>query len=170
MTLSQWLSTFLAVPALLGAGGALLILIYRDLADRRLPNIWVGAYAALFLLYAAGSGMGWSQLNAHAITGLIALLIATPLFAFGAMGGGDVKLWAVLMLWAGPQGAVMSFAIATVCGGVLGLLGIASHFVLKYRRKPLGAPVFRMLTSSRGVPYGVGLAAAGLQSLWATVP
>lgn len=157
------------IPVLLGAGGVLLTLIYRDLAHRRLPNVWVGAYAALFPLYAAASSMGWSQLNAHVITGLIALLIAAPLFAFRAMGGGDVKLWAALMLWVGPQGAAMALVIATIGGGLLGVLGIASRYILQYRRKPPGAPIFRMLTSSRGVPYGVGLAAAGLQSLWATV-
>lgn len=145
------------------------MLIYRDLAHRRLPNAWVGAYAALFPLYAVASGMEWTQLKAHVITGLVTLLIAAPLFAFRAMGGGDVKLWGALMLWAGPQGALMALIIATIGGGLLGVLGIASHLVLKHRRKPVCAPVFRMLTSSRGVPYGVGLALAGLQSLWVTV-
>ncbi|MBV6272986.1 prepilin peptidase [Alcaligenaceae bacterium CGII-47] len=165
---SPWPPAILTIPVLLTAGGVLLTLIYRDLAQRRLPNVWVGVYAALFLPYATASGMGWSQLQAHVITGLIALLIAAPLFAFRAMGGGDVKLWAALMLWAGPQGAVLAFVIATIGGGLLGVLGIVSHYVLKYRRRPRCAPIFRMLSSSRGVPYGVGLAIAGLQSLWAT--
>lgn len=91
------------------------------------------------------------------------------LFALRIMGGGDVKLWGALMLWAGPQGAVTAVLIATVCGTLLGILGWVSQQILKRSRKPAGAPVFRMLSAARGVPYGVGLAVAGLQNVWVTL-
>jgi prepilin peptidase CpaA len=165
---SQFSTALLCAPALLGASGVLFILIHRDLAFRRLPNTWVGAYAALFVPYATACGMGWAQLNAHLMAGFIALLIAAPLFAFRAIGGGDVKLWGAVMLWVGPQGAMMALVVAALCGAVLGVLGLVSHFVLHYRRRPPATSLFRMLTAARGVPYGVALAIAGLHSLWAT--
>ena len=166
MFTSLWSPAFLAPPALLWAGGALLVLAWQDLSRRRLPNAWVGAYAALFLLYAWGSGMGWAQLGSHVLLSLVAVELMAGLFALRITGGGDVKLWGALLLWTGPQGAFTAIVIATLCGGLLGVLGIIARQVLKFRRKPLGAELFRMLTAARGIPYGVGLSLAGMQYLW----
>lgn len=166
MTPFSWSSSVLVLPFLLGAGSVLLLLAYRDLSQRRLPNTWVGVYAALFLLYAWASGMGWSLLGWHTVIGLLAVALLVLLFVLGVMGGGDVKLWGALMLWAGPQGAVTALVIATLCGSLLGALGWLAQRRLQHKRKPAGAAVFRMLSASRGVPYGVGLALAGLQNLY----
>lgn len=166
MTFSEWFSLLPISLALLGAACILAMLAWRDLTLRRLPNQWVGAYAALFLPYAWASGMGWSQLGWHVGLGLAVAMVASLLFAFRVVGGGDVKLWGALMLWAGPQGAIAAVLIATVCGTLLGILGWLAKLVLQRRRKPRGAQVFRMLSAARGVPYGVGLAVAGLANLW----
>lgn len=167
MTISfQRLPDFISVLVLLAAGWLLVVLAYRDLSDRRLPTAWVGAYAALFPLYAWANGLGWTQLSLHLVIGLVALLLSASLFALGIMGGGDVKLWAGLMLWAGPQGAVTALVIATLLGSLVGVLGWIAQRILRRNRKPVGAGLFRMLSVSRGVPYGVGLAIAGIQNLW----
>ncbi|MYN13500.1 peptidase A24 [Pusillimonas sp. TS35] len=158
----------LIAPTLAAAGAILLLLAYRDLSQRRLPNAWVGLYAFLFLCYAGAAGIGWAQVGGHAITGLAAFTLATLLFALGYMGGGDVKLWGAIMLWAGPQGAVTALVLATLCGALLGLLGWGAQRVLRRARRPAGAGMLRMLTASRGVPYGVGLALAGIQVLIVT--
>ncbi|HUH58533.1 MAG TPA: prepilin peptidase [Candidimonas sp.] len=166
MVYPNWFSSAIVALILLGASWVLMALAWRDLTLRRLPNAWVGAYAALFLPYAWASGMGWSQLGWHAAIGLAVAALMVALFALRIVGGGDVKLWGALMLWAGPQGAITAVVIATVCGTVLGMLGWVSKHVLKRGRKPVGASVFRMLSAARGVPYGVGLALAGLQNVW----
>lgn len=158
--------TILATPTLLGAASILVLLAYRDLSSRRLPNTWVGIYAALFLLYAWASGMGWQQLGGHAIVAAAAMALLVLLFILRAMGGGDVKLWAVLMLWAGPAGAIMAVFIATVSGALLGLLGWLIQHMLRARPHWKAIKAFRMLTAARGVPYGVGLALAGLHNLF----
>jgi prepilin peptidase CpaA len=157
----------LAFPVLLGAGLVLIVLAYRDLSFRRLPNAWVGAYAALFLVYAWSTGMAWEQLVWHGVIGVLAVMLTVSMFAIGAIGGGDVKLWGALMLWAGPQGAVTALVIATLCGSLLGLSGWLAQRVLQRRRKAPGFALLRMLSASRGVPYGVGLAIAGLHTLYA---
>lgn len=151
---------------LLCAGAVLLLLAYRDLSQRRLPNVWTGVYVALFLVYAWISGMGWTQVGWHAAIGLIAIALMVVLFVLGVMGGGDVKLWGALMLWVGPQGAVTALVIATLCGSLVGVFGWIAQRILKRNRTPRGAGLLRMLSVSRGVPYGVGLAIAGLQNLW----
>ena len=177
--------SILAAPVLLGAAWMLLLLAYQDLSSRRLPNTWVGIYAALFLLYAWASGMGWQQLGGHVITAMAAMGLLVVLFILRAMGGGDVKLWTALMLWAGPSGAGMAVLIASFCGLLLGLLGWAIQHLPRARpgqvrpgrvrpghaRSGRARPswrsirVLRMLTAARGVPYGVGLALAGLHNL-----
>jgi len=156
----------LTAPVLLGAAGMLAVLAWRDLASRRLPNVWVGAYAASFLLYAWAAGLGWAQLQAHLLYGAIAFVVMALLFALRLMGGGDVKLWAALMLWAGPQGAVTALVIASLGGGLLGVFGWLSQRAMRRKRRPAGAPLLRMLSAARGVPYGTALAVAGLYQLW----
>lgn len=157
--------TFLALPILFSACWALVALAYRDLSRRRLPNAWVGVYTALFPLFAWVSGIGWTQAGWHVIFGLAASSLAVLLFALGKMGGGDVKLWGAVMLWAGPQGAITALVMATLCGSLLGVLGWLSRGILRRKRKPIGAAIFRMLTAARGVPYGVALAIAGIHTL-----
>jgi len=165
MTSHLWPSSFLAIPVLLFAGATLMVLAYRDLSVRRLPNAEVFAYAALFLLYAEVNGMGWAQIGSHAAIGAITFVVMALLFVLRIMGGGDVKLWSAVMLWAGPQGAITALVIATLCGSLLGIMGWLSQNILRRKRKPAGAPVFRMLSATRGVPYGVGLAIAGIHTL-----
>ncbi|MBP6020107.1 MAG: prepilin peptidase [Burkholderiaceae bacterium] len=166
MTIPHWLPSIIAALTLLGASWVLMSLAWRDLVSRRLPNKWIASYAVLFFLYALASGMAWSQLGSHVALALGVAVVTAVLFAFKIMGGGDVKLWGALMLWAGPQGALVALVIATLCGGVLGILGWVAQHVLKRSRKPVAAPLFRMLSATRGVPYGVGLALAGLQNVW----
>jgi prepilin peptidase CpaA len=160
---------FPAILILLSAGGILAVLAWTDLTLRRLPNTWVSAYALLFLPYAWAIDMEWMQLSWHVTVGLFALMLTVVLFVMRIMGGGDVKLWGALLLWVGPQGAIAAVFIATVSGALLGVFGWMASQILKRSRKPRGAPLFRMLSAARGVPYGVGLAIAGLQNLWVTL-
>lgn len=165
MTIPSLLSSLSNSAILLSAGYALAVLAYRDLSRRRLPNAWVGAYAALFGLYAWTSGMGWAQIGSHAAVGVITFTLVILLFVLRIMGGGDVKLWCAVMLWAGPQGAVTALVIASLCGSLLGIMGWFSQRILRRKRKLACAVVLRMLSVARGVPYGVGLAIAGIHTL-----
>jgi prepilin peptidase CpaA len=156
---------FLVLPVLFSAGWTLATLAYRDLSLRRLPNGLVAAYAGLFPLYAWASGMGWAQVGWHAAFGITAFAFTILLFVLRILGGGDVKLWGAIMLWAGPQGAASALVMATLCGSLLGVLGWLSRAILRRKRRPAGAAILRMLTAARGVPYGAGLAIAGIHTL-----
>ncbi|MFA5521486.1 MAG: prepilin peptidase [Castellaniella sp.] len=158
----------LALLAKLAAAWMLFGLIRMDLTRRRLPNVLVGSYAALFLPWALGSGMGWSQFGVHGALALAVGALMAVLFALRKVGGGDVKLWAALMLWAGPSGALPTVLIATLTGGIIGLLGLGARAILRHNRRARGRALWLMLTADRGIPYGVGLALAGLVNLLAT--
>lgn len=168
MSLPSLLTT-LALLALLAAAWVLAGLAWQDLTRRRLPNPMVATYAALFLPYALGSGMGWAALGWHVALGLGVAVLMAFLFSLKIMGGGDVKLWGALMLWTGPQGAIIAVIIATLFGGVIGVLGLIAKAMLKRRRRPVGRPVLAALTASRGIPYGTGLALAGIHHIWTAI-
>lgn len=156
----------MAVLAQLIAAVALLALACEDLRRRRLPNTWVLIYALAFVPFALGVDLGWLKLGQHAATAATAFTLTFIFFSLGWLAGGDVKLWAGLMLWAGPGLAIPAVVVATLTGGVLGVLcWVAGKLCREYRPTPWNRTL-RLFASQRGVPYGVALAAAGLLVLW----
>ncbi|WP_158618395.1 prepilin peptidase [Candidimonas sp. SYP-B2681] len=157
------------VLILAAALALLLALASQDLRHRRLPNPWVGAYALIFPFCAWALGLGWTQTGWHVLAALAALLVTSAFFALRWMGGGDVKLWSALMLWAGPPLGLQAVLIATMAGGLLGILSWFAQWRLRRLPRPLFRRLWRLLTAERGVPYGVGLALAGMYVLYVYV-
>lgn len=149
------------------AAVALLCLAWCDLRRRRLPNALVALHAAAFLLYAFASGLTWPDFGWHAATALATFGVTLIFFSLGWLGGGDVKLWSSVMLWAGPGLALPAVIVATLAGGVLGIVcWMAQKLSPKLQHTALRTPL-RLLSAQRGVPYGVALSLAGLLVLWA---
>jgi prepilin peptidase CpaA len=86
-----------------------------DVRCRRIPNWMTGALVASGL---AQSGLAfWSLSSGQAWAGLGAGFGLTfILFALGAMGGADVKLFAGIGAWVGPMRVVEIFAAEAVIG------------------------------------------------------
>lgn len=149
------------------AAVTLLVLAGQDLRRRRLPNGWVAVHALAFLPYAFASGLTWPEFGWHTATALATFAVTLLFFALGWLGGGDVKLWSSVMLWAGPALALPTLVVATFCGGVLGVVcWVAGKLAPRFQHTVLRNPL-RLLSAERGVPYGVALAIAGLLVLWA---
>src|SRR5918994_1398554 len=89
---------------------------FKDIRERRIPNRLTGALAALYPVYVLVSStpVAWP-----AALGLAAVvfMIGLGLFARGLIGGGDVKLLAVLSLWAGPEKFLWFMLVTTLAGG-----------------------------------------------------
>jgi prepilin peptidase CpaA len=88
------------------------------------------------------------------------LAVGFTLFAFGFIGGGDVKLFAAVALWLGFDRDLMNYMlIASLLGGALTLA------LLVLRQVPLPARLtgqswlLRLHDQRAGIPYGVALAA-----------
>lgn len=157
------LAIFLPLIALFG------LLIRADFTQRRLPNLWVGYYALLFPLYAWTQGFSSGQFVSHCLMGAGAFLVMLLPFIRGGIGGGDIKLATVVMMWAGPYSAAPTVLIIGVCGA---LLGISGWLVDKMVKHPLasdaGSPGFTpgyWISARRGVPYGAALVAGGITVL-----
>jgi prepilin peptidase CpaA len=152
-------------PAALAAIGclallALLLLIAAigDVRARIIPNRLCLAVALLafpFWLLAAPHPL------ARIATQCGLLLIASPvlllLFERGAMGGGDIKLIAALMLWLMPAQIPQAFVVMALAGAAVAITVVLSHRIAA--RSAEAAPP--------SVPYGVAIALAMLGALHA---
>ena len=101
-----------------------------DLHQRRIPN-------ALTLPVIVGGMIYWSYLNGvdgfmHSTGGLLlGFAFLLPVYLFGGMGAGDVKLMGAVGSILGPQGVFIAFLYSAIAGGVYALFVLARSRVLK---------------------------------------
>ena len=101
-----------------------------DLWQRRIPN-------ALTLPIIVGGIIYWSYLNGldgfmHSTGGLLlGFAFLLPVYLFGGMGAGDVKLMGAVGSILGPQGVFIAFLYSAIAGGLYALLVLARSRVLK---------------------------------------
>jgi len=147
--------------------GVFLTCAVTDLWLMRIPNMLVLLLLALFVATAlAGSGqVQWAQ---HVIPALVAFGTGAALFYFGKLGGGDVKLLSVAVLWVGLAG-LSQFLV------VLGIAGIVLLLVFQRIRQPALFGLMRLqeasglrfrmpkaLDTATHLPYGVAISVAAL--------
>ncbi len=115
---------------------------------------------ALFGVFAVAVGLTPAAIGGHALAGFSGLAIGFALFAFGAIGGGDAKLFAATALWLGFGDLLDYVVVTSLIGGGLALALIAM------RKIPMPASLagrpwlVRLHDAKAGIPYGVALAAA----------
>ncbi|MDI3317281.1 MAG: prepilin peptidase [Bacillota bacterium] len=139
---------------LLGLGLVALLVVATgvDLRVRLIPDAANGLAAgwALAIGFLARGGGFWPHLAAAAGAGLLFALIGR--LSGGGLGGGDVKLAAVLGLFLGPAPAALAFFAAAVLGG-----GVAGFLLVTGRR-----------SRRDELPFGPFLAAGALVAwFWA---
>jgi prepilin peptidase CpaA len=140
----------------------LIVAAISDLATMKIPNrislLLVGGFVVAALL----AGLPAQQILTSIAGAVIVFAAGFACFAFGWMGGGDVKLAAAAALWLG-LGHHLDYLLLAAIGG--GLLTLA---LLVIRRIPLPATALRWDWAARlhdrktGIPYGVALAGAAL--------
>jgi prepilin peptidase CpaA len=149
------------------AGLAAVLLVYaawHDIAARTVPN-WLPVLLC-------GFGIGLRLFDHHLMTGLLiagfTFVILFAVWLLGAMGGGDVKLWAasVLLIPPGLQPEMNFFFSVVLLGGVLAVLYYALSWVVRplhSRAHTLPARVLRaeLWRIRRRAPLPYALAIAG---------
>jgi prepilin peptidase CpaA len=129
---------------------------WGDLRRLRIPNRVPLILLVAFVAYALAGGLSASQWPSHLGAALACFALSVGLFAMGLWGGGDAKLLPALALWAGATDLPRLLAVMALAGGLVALA------VLVARRAAMGkSGALRRLT----VPYGIAIAAAGLD--WA---
>ncbi|WP_206241548.1 A24 family peptidase [Novosphingobium terrae] len=143
------MGVWLSYGLLGGLAIALLVAAVTDTRRRQIDNglnLAIALGAPLFW-WAQGltlAAIGW-QLGST--VGVFAVL--TGLFAFGAMGGGDVKLLTALALWIKPLWFLHLLMVMGLAGGVLTVALALWHVARRHKERPV-------------VPYGIAIALAGL--------
>ncbi|KAF0225036.1 MAG: prepilin peptidase [Rhodospirillaceae bacterium] len=124
-----------------------------DLRALRIADRDSMAVAAAFVLCGLD---GWpvQQLAWHVAAAAAVFAAGAALFALGVWGGGDVKLCAALALLTGFVGLPRFLFVMATVGGIVALA------VLALRGRAAGGQV----------PYGLAIAAAGMDWLWRTLP
>jgi prepilin peptidase CpaA len=112
-------SLFIAIAALLIP--LAVIITYYDVRYRRIPNAFVLATLASGLIINTIYG-GWQGTIASLAGCGIAFMLMFMLHIFGAMGAGDVKLFAAVGSLTGAHLVLPTFLVVILTGGALALL------------------------------------------------
>ncbi len=137
-----------SLPALLA-----LLLVSAGIEDARLRTIanWKNSLIALLALpWWVANGMTlWPDiaLQLGVATAIFGFFCAA--FAFGQMGGGDVKLIGALALWFPVEPMIVLLVVMSLVGGALTVV----MMIDRWRRND---------KSPAEIPYGVAIAIAGL--------
>jgi len=121
-----------------------------DLKKREIPHVVVIAIGVLAIPFWWSTHLSlWPDVALQLGVALLVLFLFTLAFMRGWMGGGDVKLLAVLALWLPWQAVIALLVIMSFAGGALTIATVIHHRM----KKAGGAPE---------VPYGVAIAFAGI--------
>jgi len=144
------------------------LIIYHDVRYRRIPNPFVLAtlFTGLIFNFAIG---GWRGVLTSVGGCALAFVLMFMLHVFGAMGAGDVKLFAAIGSVLGAQLVLPTFVVVVLTGGLLALVvvlrsGVFSttcHRVLQifvgllpgWQMPRFSVPADRRLT----IPYGAAI-------------
>ncbi len=129
---------------------ALLVAAATDLRSRTISNGLNLAIAlgAPFFWWASGLGL-WPDAALQLGLAAIVFGLFTAAFAFGWMGGGDVKLLGALALWLPAVATLKLLVVMSLAGGALTLVMLLLH---RLRRS----------AGELEIPYGVAISFAGL--------
>jgi prepilin peptidase CpaA len=144
------------------------LVIYHDVRYRRIPNAFVLAtlISGLTLNLVMGGWRGGLSSLGGCVLGFILMFM---LHVFGAMGAGDVKLFAAIGSVIGVQLVLPTFVVVVLTGGLLAVISIlrsgvfsdTMHRVLQifvgllpgWQMPKFSVPADRRLT----IPYGVAI-------------
>ena len=146
----QWLAFLFAILLVAAA--------VEDAVRLRISNITVGLVLLGAIITAFVLGIEPRMWQNLALL-VAALLVGTPLFGRGILGGGDVKLLAATFAWFNLSAAPTVLMAVALSGGVLALLVIALrsfNWSDKTRQRAV------VLQRRGGIPYGVAIAAGAL--------
>ena len=146
----QWLALILVALLTLAA--------VEDAVRLRISNVTV-LLTIVAAVVAALMGEIQSSLWQNVAVFAFLLLIGTPIFAAGKLGGGDVKLLAAAGLWFSIKGAAAMLVAVMLAGGVLAIVVLALRafgWSEAARRRAV------ILRPKGGIPYGVAIAAGAL--------
>ena len=154
----------LQFAALIGFAALMVLAAIEDLRRLIIPNAITLSLCVLWPLYVLATPTLLAILGSLACAAIV-FLVGALLFSRGYIGGGDVKLLTVGVLWAGP-GLIGPFLLLTgVLGGTLALFLLippGAHLASLARAKLGPGDVSIKSGLATPVPYGIAIAAAAV--------
>lgn len=145
-----------------GFAGVLVWAAVQDLLSLRISNWTTLAVLALYPVHVLSATPMVALPMALAIGGLV-FLVGFVLFHFKLFGGGDVKLFAAVALWAGAPLVAGFLLTVTVVGGLMAMLTMTPlRLLLPYMAVAARVKVDMAKLMQLQIPYGVPIAAGGL--------
>src|SRR6218665_898246 len=133
-----------------------------DLISMTIPNRIPLILLASFIATAPFTGMDWQTFAMSFVAAAAVFVFCFALFAAKVMGGGDAKLLTAASVWFGFNISLVEFLLGvTFVGGILTL----AILVLRSRSQEIiavGLPIPDSLLVAKKIPYGIGIAIAGL--------
>lgn len=142
-----------------------------DLFTMKIPN-WVSILLVLgFVVLGFVIGLSPAQWGIHAAGGAVVFVVCFGMFFMGWMGGGDAKLTSAIALWFGFSDSLLSFLLMMTIFGMVLTLGLLAFKALPVLPGPLGRQdwISRLHDRKTGIPYGIAIAAAGMQVYPSTI-
>jgi len=130
----------------------LVIAAISDLQSYTIPNWLSLAIVGLFVVQMVVEPRSYSVIGVRLLVTACIFGLCTLLYAKRLWGGGDVKLLSSLSLWVGLDDLPRLLLTMSVAGGLLTLMIIAVRRIKNHRTG----------SSDSRIPYGVAIAAAGL--------
>lgn len=144
----------------------LVLAAVSDVISYKIPNKVVVAILAIYPVHVLVSPVSVDWLAGLA-TFAVSLTIGFGLFATGKFGAGDAKLMAAVMLWAGPQLALMTVIICSLLGGLQALIMLSPiRFTIANALSSVGQPAASEALLTREMPYGLPIALSGIFVCW----
>jgi len=143
-----------------------LVAAASDIVMYRIPNVVVLMILVLYPIYVIVAPGEQEWLLSSGIF-VLTIAVGIPLAHFKIFGGGDMKLLAGILLWAGPALAMPALFIAMVAGGLISLLMLTNvRFVIANALTSIGRESLGKIFLAKNMPYGVGLAFGGVFVGW----
>ncbi|WP_106767481.1 prepilin peptidase [Paenibacillus faecalis] len=119
----------------------LIIITITDLRYMLIPNKILIVFAILFILFRFFVPLHpWWDMFTGAASGFT-LLLLIALISKNGMGGGDIKLFAVLGLALGWKGVLLAFLFSTFYGTLIGVVGMILGKVHRGQPMPFGPAI-----------------------------
>ena len=138
--------------ATVGFGALLLAASCFDVLTLRIPNLIPVGLIGLFALEILVGHSVQAPLD-HFLAMALALLILLPLFASNMLGGGDVKLLAVIALWLGMHKLAALLILVGIFGGIFALFWLAMRWLIRTGLRERKLP--RSLQAHAPLPFAL---------------
>ncbi len=150
----------LAQLSLLAAALALVIAAGSDVRRYMIPDTCSLVLLGSFAVYAL-SGATQGAWPLHLAVAILVFLVGIGVFAAGLAGGGDVKLFAAIALWAGPDLLAGLMVVMSLVGGLLAMAVLSRSWLLR-RFSPVNADRRAEVSiAQQPIAYGVAIAVGG---------